>query len=104
MAGRLFNTNRNVGGKQMKYTIEGFNQKEAIELGNLDVIDLVILRWIVDFEPNMAKKEIDGEVYFWVNYQSLLEALPILNIKKRMLCYRLEKMCDVDILTQKRKR
>ena len=85
----------------MKYTIEGFNQKEAIELGNLDVIDLVILRWIVDFEPNMAKKEIDGEVYFWVNYQSLLEALPILNIKKRMLCYRLEKMCDVDILKHK---
>ena len=85
----------------MKYTIEGFNQKEVLELGNLDVIDLVILRWIVDFEPKMAKKEIDGEIYFWVNYQSLLEALPILNIKKRMLCYRLEKMCDVDILKHK---
>ena len=85
----------------MKYTIEGFNQKEAIELGTLDVIDLVILRWIVDFEPNMAKKEIDGEIYFWINYQSLLEALPILNIKKRMLCYRLEKMCDANILKHK---
>lgn len=85
----------------MKYTIEGFNQKEVLELGNLDVIDLVILRWIVDFEPKMAKKEIDGEIYFWVNYQSLLEALPILNIKKRMLCYRLEKMCDADILKHK---
>lgn len=85
----------------MKYAIEGFNQKEVLELGNLDVIDLVILRWIVDFEPKMAKKEIDGEIYFWVNYQSLLEALPILNIKKRMLCYRLEKMCDVDILKHK---
>ena len=48
----------------MKYTIEGFNQKEVLELGNLDVIDLVILRWIVDFEPKMAKKEIDGEIYF----------------------------------------
>lgn len=85
----------------MKYTIEGFNQKEAIELGNLDVIDLVILRWIVDFEPNMAKKEIDGEIYFWVNYQSLLEALPILNIQKLALYRRLERMCDVGIFKHK---
>ena len=85
----------------MKYTIEGFNQEEVIKLGNLDVIDLVILRWIVDFESKMTKKEIDGEIYFWVNYQSLLEALPILNIKKRMLCYRLEKMCNVEILKHK---
>lgn len=84
----------------MKYTIEGFNQEEAIKL-NLDVIDLIILRWIVDFEPNMTKKEIDGEIYFWVNYQSLLDALPILNIKKLALYRRLEKMCDVEILKHK---
>lgn len=85
----------------MKYTIEGFNQKEVIKLGKLDVIDLVILRWIVDFEPKMAKKEIDGEIYFWINYQSLLEALPILNIQKLALYRRLEKMCDADILKHK---
>lgn len=85
----------------MKYTIEGFNQEEAIKLGDLDVVDLVILRWIVDFEPNMTKKVKDGETYFWVNYQSLLEALPILKIKKRMLCYRLEKMCNLGILIHK---
>ena len=85
----------------MKYTIEGFNQKEAIQLGNLDVIDLVILRWIVDFEPNMTKREIDGEVYFWINYQNLLEALPILNIQKLALYRRLEKMCDVGIFKHK---
>lgn len=85
----------------MKYTIEGFNQKEAIELGNLDVIDLVILRWMVDFEPKMAKKEINGEIYFWVNYQSLLEALPILNIQKLALYRRLEKMCNIGVLKHK---
>ena len=85
----------------MKYTIEGFNQKEVLKLGNLDVIDLVILRWIVDFEPNMAKKEIDGEIYFWVNYQSLLEALPILNIQKLALYRRLERMCDSRIFKHK---
>ena len=85
----------------MKHSIEGFNQEEVIKVGNLDVIDLVILRWLVDFEPNMLKKEIDGEIYFWVNYQSLLEALPILDIKKRMLCYRLKKLCDAEILKHK---
>lgn len=85
----------------MKYTIEGFNQEEVIKLGNLDVIDLVILRWIVDFEPKMTKKEIDGEIYFWVNYQSLLDALPILDICKKTLYRRLEKMCSVEILKHK---
>ncbi len=85
----------------MKYTIEGFNQEEVLKLGNLDIVDLIILRWIVDFEPNMTKKEIDGETYFWVNYQSLLEALPILNIKKLALYRRLEKMCSVEILKHK---
>ena len=84
----------------MKYTIEGFNQEQAIK-ENLDVVDLVILRWIVDFEPNMAKKEIDGETYFWINYQSLLNALPILDIKKLALYRRLGKMCDVEILKHK---
>lgn len=84
----------------MKYTIEGFNQEQAIK-GNLDAIDLVILRWIVDFEPNMTKKEIDGETYFWVNYQSLLDALPILNVCKKTLYRRLEKMCDSMILKHK---
>lgn len=85
----------------MKYTIEGFNQEEVIKLGNLDVIDLVILRWIVDFEPKMTKKEIDGKIYFWVNYQSLLEALPILDICKKTLYRRLEKMCNAEILKHK---
>lgn len=84
----------------MKYTIEGFNQEQSIK-ENLDVVDLVILRWIVDFEPNMVKKEIDGETYFWINYQSLLNALPILDIKKLALYRRLEKMCDVKILKHK---
>ncbi len=85
----------------MKYTIEGFSQEEALKIKNLDVVDLVILRWIVDFEPNMTKKEIDGEIYFWVNYQSLLDALPILNIKKLALYRRLEKMCNLEILKHK---
>ncbi|MCI9585671.1 MAG: hypothetical protein HFH45_03445 [Bacilli bacterium] len=90
----------------MKYTIEGFSQFEVLELSKsmeikIDVIDLVILRWIVDFYPNMEKKSIDGIEYAWVNYSYLLEKLPILNINKQNLYRRLKKLCDVQILEHK---
>ena len=89
----------------MKYSIEGFNQEEALKFvcvgKKLDIIDLTILRWIVDFRPKMINKIIDGEEYFWVNYQSILEQIPILSIEKRSLYRRLQKMCDFGILKHK---
>ena len=41
----------------MKYTIHGFSQQKAIELG-LDDRDLMILRWFVDYKDTgkMVKK------------------------------------------------
>lgn len=89
----------------MKYSIEGFNQEEALKMGinniRLDVIDLVILRWIVDFQPKMTKKIIEGEEFFWIKYQALLDALPILNFNKQNLYRRLKKMCDMKVLKHK---
>ena len=57
----------------MKYTIEGFDQKTAIEYG-LDVTDLTILRWFVDFmhSDRMAKVHYEGKEYCWVKYDGLL--------------------------------
>lgn len=81
----------------MKYTIQGFNQEEAIRFG-LDATDLLILRWIVDFSPKMTTKVIEDRFYFWVKYQSILEDLPILKIGKDMLYKRLKKMVDSQIL------
>lgn len=84
----------------MKYTVCSFSQEEAIKLG-LDTTDLLILRWIVDFSPKMTTETIDNKVYFWVKYQSILEDLPILDIKKRALEYRLKKLVDLNVLEHK---
>ena len=80
----------------MKYTIEGFNQKAAMNITaekdgktlKLDCTDLIILRFFVDFYPNMTKKIIDGKEYAWVNYQHILDDMPLLNIGKKMLSER----------------
>ena len=98
----------------MKYTIYGFSQKEALNFRKtvvdkngsekeikVDCIDLLILRWFVDFYPKMIKVEIEGEQYAWVKYQSILEDLPLLDIKKQALFDRLKKLCAFDILKHK---
>lgn len=66
----------------MKYTIEGFSQEEAIRLG-LDVKDLVLLRWMVDFCGTgiMESLRMDGEKYYWFDYGYMLQNLPILHIQ-----------------------
>ena len=95
----------------MRYTIEGFSQTEAIkfrrtEIVNgkekvvtLDCTDLVILRWFVDFWPNMMKVEIGGRQYAWLSYKALIEDMPLIGIKKGMLALRLKKLVDFGILT-----
>lgn len=97
----------------MKFTIEGFSQEYALTLQKevvvkgkakrirVDCNDLVILRWFVDFYPNMMKVEIEGKQYAWIKYQALLEDLPLLDIKKRMLFDRLQKLVDFGILSHK---
>ena len=85
----------------MKYTIEGFNQEKALEL-NLDLKDLHILRWILDFQPNMKKEIIDNKEYCWINYDYLIKDVPIIGIdNKRALARRLDKLCNIDLLSKK---
>ncbi len=85
----------------MKYTIEGFSQEKAIELG-LDLEDLLILRWIVDFSPKMSKQVIEGKEYFWVKYQALLQDIPILNFKSKDRLYRkMKSLVNKNILLHK---
>lgn len=83
----------------MKYTIEGFNQAKAVELG-LCVADLIILRWFVDFSgtEKMVKRIIDGREYYWIKYEGLLEDLPILSITKDTLYRRLKGLVEKEVL------
>lgn len=97
----------------MKYTIEGFSQKEAAKLQktiiengktktiSLDCTDLVLLRWFVDFFPSMMKVTIDGTQYAWVSYQAILDDMPLLGLGKRSLFDRLKKMSQLGILVHK---
>lgn len=85
----------------MKYTIEGFSQEKAIEYG-LDVEDLLILRWFTDFSPRMTQKNIDNEIYYWVNYKSILEDMPIFNFTSKDRLYRkMKEMTNKNILKHK---
>ena len=102
----------------MKYTIEGFSQEYALTLkkeivtidknGNkktkttrIDCTDLVILRWFVDFYPNMKKMNVDGVEYAWLSHKKLNEDLPILDISKRSCIDRMQKLVDFGILKYK---
>lgn len=97
----------------MKYTIEGFSQEAAlsmqatvIENGNtktikLDIVDLTILRWIVDFYPRMKKTIIDGDEYVWFDYSTFVEDMPLLGLSKQSLYKRCIKMSQLGILKHK---
>lgn len=83
----------------MKYTILGFNQEKAIELG-FDVEDLLIIRWFVDFysSSKMIKMNVGDKTYAWVNYSRVIEDIPILNMKKDTLSRRMKKICETGIM------
>lgn len=97
----------------MKYTIEGFSQEAALSMmatitenGNtktikLDIVDLTILRWIVDFYPNMKKTIIEGDEYAWFDYSTFVEDMPILGLSKQSLYKRCTKMVQLGVLKHK---
>lgn len=97
----------------MKYTIEGFSQEFALTLRKeveargkmitkkIDCTDLVILRWFVDFFPNMKKVEVDGKQYAWLTHKKLMEDLPLIDINKRAFMERMQKLVEFNILTYK---
>ena len=97
----------------LKYTIEGFNQEYAMTLRKeveingkkvlkkIDCTDLVILRWFVDFYPNMEKINIDNREYAWISHGKLLEDLPIIDINKRSFIDRMKKLVEFGILDYK---
>ena len=97
----------------MKYSIDGFNQEYAmtlrkeVEINGKNVIKkidctyLVILRWFVDFYPNMKKINIDNREYAWISHGKLLEDLPIIDISKRSFIDRMKKLVEFGILEYK---
>ena len=89
----------------MKYNIEGFDQQKAINFG-LDLIDLSLLRWFVDFttSPKMKKMIVNDKIYYWINYRHVIEEMPILGLQKVAIARRFKKMADNDVLIHIRDR
>jgi hypothetical protein len=82
----------------MKFTINGFSQKELCNL-KLDCKDALILRWYIDFLPKMATIINDGKIYQWVKYQAIIDDLPVLMItNKQIIARHFKKMVDCGIL------
>lgn len=86
----------------MKYTIHGFSQIEALSLG-LDNDDLLLLRWFSDFSHSKKMKSelIKGITYYWINYQTVCEELPIIAMNKRNMARRFMNLSDKKVLIHK---
>lgn len=95
----------------MKYTLNGFSQEVALTFKKnipakdgkektikIDCTDLTILRWFVDFYPNMRKMTVDGKEYAMLTHKKLLDDLPILDITKRSCVERMQKLVEFEIL------
>lgn len=68
----------------MKYSLEGFMQSKLVEL-SLKYDDALILRWLIDFAACGKMKRVVKEndeheknVYYWVNYQAVIDEFPCL--------------------------
>ena len=70
----------------MKYTILGFQQEKLIECG-LKIDDAQLLRVIKDMYSSASMEFIieEGKQYMWVNQRYLLEQIPILGSRRKML-------------------
>lgn len=84
----------------MRFTVHGFKQEKLIELG-LDNDDALILRYFIDFRDteSMRAEIIDGETYYWIKYEAVINAIPIIKLKKKDSLYRkLKSMVSVGVL------
>lgn len=98
----------------MRYSILGFSQEQVLSLQEeiidpnngkskvirIDANDLLILRDIADFmnRRNVIKYVIDEKTFFNVKYSTIIEDLPILNLKQQALSDRLNKLCHFGLL------
>lgn len=96
----------------MIYTIAGFSQREAFNLtktitrnGKTTILqvgceDLVLLRWLVDSYHELPKKSINGTDYYHVDYETVLDDIPMFRESPRRIAARFDKMAQLGILTR----
>ena len=101
----------------MKYAIYDFSQAELVKFNDshpnekLDVVDLMIFRWFTHFaaipktsdgRTAMWRKVFDGEIYYWVNYQALIDEFPLFDINtKKSISRRFDKYVSGGLMKKK---
>ncbi|MGL4849198.1 MAG: conserved phage C-terminal domain-containing protein [Clostridium sp.] len=83
----------------MNKFIFGFNQEVFME-EELDLKDLLLLKYINDviLKKCFLKKKIDGEVFYWIKMDGILEAYPGIALKKPILRRRLKNLVEKGFL------
>lgn len=87
----------------MRRLVVGYLQDEAVSL-NLDLKDLLILRFIVNFIKSDApyKKRINGKFFYWIRTSYIINELPILYINSpEVLKRRIDKLIKLKLLDYK---
>ncbi len=103
----------------MDLNVLGFNQGKVIKIKNikiekrknaekeiiqtLEIEDLYLLNRLFNFRGSAktANAIIDGKVFFWINYKTLLENMPILNMTKETLMNKFKKYVDMKLIERK---
>ena len=86
------------GDSFLKYTIHGFQHQAIMNLG-LTHDECLVLRWFVDFKKTEMKEYIkDGIVYYWVNYQTVLNDLAVLRLKKQRISILFKRLVNAGVL------
>ena len=66
--------------KNIKYTIGAVQQSKALEFG-LDLKDAFILTYLKELtSKKLIQKVIDNNTYFWIDYDALIDYMPLLGI------------------------
>jgi hypothetical protein len=88
--------------KYLKYVLT-IDQRAVVRSGlKLDLIDCVLLDWFSAFAVSglMETTIHEGTVYYWCNYESIIDSLPLLPMQKKDAVYRRFKgLIDQGVLT-----
>lgn len=89
----------------MQTVVLGFPQADILAICrethvSVDVMDMTILRWVVDCRETFPKKNISGEVAFALTYSQFRDELPIAGLQKSAFYSRIRILSSCGFLTR----
>ena len=89
----------------MQTVVLGFPQTDILAICrenhiSVDVMDMTILRWVVDCRETFPKKNISGEVAFALTYSQFRDELPIAGLQKSAFYSRIRSLSSCGFLTR----